>query len=304
MSGEPFNDLISLSGIAELELVILKRLKERTLGDHSSIAKGSGHDFVGIREWEPSDRVSAIDWAQSSLTNFSPLLAREFEQPSKATILAVADASLSTRCGSARLVIAHAIARCIATFGLSATLFQDPFGLVLFDHNQVVATVRPRIGRPHLLHCLEVYCHGSAAAPRAGAPRLAESIAAHLREPALLIVMSDFLSADAPEILRDLARLNGVHDVFLVMPDARPAFKIPAVHDGWVRVADVESGETQVMSRRECRQLVDRVEQWQVGLLHQARDLDLDIVRVDLEAGQLELALSSFVAERRWRKLR
>src|SRR5262249_47472505 len=150
MSGPASNHLISLSGLAEIELAILKRLKERTLGDHASLAKGFGHDFVGIREWEPSDQVSSIDWAQSSLTSFSPLLTREFEQPSKATILAVADASLSTRCGSANLIMAHAIARCIATFGLSATLFQDPFGLVLFDHNQVTGTVRPRIGRPHV----------------------------------------------------------------------------------------------------------------------------------------------------------
>ncbi len=90
---------INLQEIAEIELFILKRMKEFTLGDHASVFKGSGFNFVGIRDWQPGDRMSNIDWAQSSLNNFSPLITREFEQDSNAAIVAVADASLSTRCG-------------------------------------------------------------------------------------------------------------------------------------------------------------------------------------------------------------
>src|SRR5258708_20118483 len=90
--------LVNLSEIAEIELFILKRMKEYTLGDHASVFKGSGFNFVGIRDWEPGDRVSSIDWAQSSLNNFSPLITREFEQDSNATIVPVPDPSMSTRC--------------------------------------------------------------------------------------------------------------------------------------------------------------------------------------------------------------
>ena len=90
---------VSLSEIAEIELFVLKRMKEFTLGDHASVFKGAGFNFVGIRDWAPGDRLSTIDWAQSSLTNFSPLITREFDQDSTATIIVVADASMSTRCG-------------------------------------------------------------------------------------------------------------------------------------------------------------------------------------------------------------
>src|SRR5687767_1179733 len=133
--------LVNLSEIAEIELFILKRMKEFTLGDHTSVFKGSGVNFVGLRDWEPGDRLSSIDWAQSSLTNFSPIITREFEQPSTATIIAVADASLSTRCGAHGSSIAAAIARSVATVGMSAVLFQDLFGLITFDErgHQVAA---------------------------------------------------------------------------------------------------------------------------------------------------------------------
>src|SRR6478672_11927909 len=92
--------LVNLQEIAEIELFVIKRMKEFTLGDHASVFKGSGFNFVGVRDWEPGDRMSSIDWAQSSLNNFSPLITREFEQDSNATIIAVADASMSTRCGA------------------------------------------------------------------------------------------------------------------------------------------------------------------------------------------------------------
>ena len=92
--------LVSLSDITEIELTIVRRMREVTMGDHRSMAHGSGFDFVGLRDWQAGDRPSQIDWAQSTLTNFSPLIVREFEQPSTAGVMAVADTSLSTRCGT------------------------------------------------------------------------------------------------------------------------------------------------------------------------------------------------------------
>ena len=128
MNGVETPPLVNLQEIAEIELFILRRMKEYTLGDHASVFKGSGFNFVGSRDWQPGDRMSHIDWAQSSMTNFSPLVTREFEQDSTATVLAVADASMSTRCGAAGVPIAAAIARSIAAVGLSAVFFQDQFG--------------------------------------------------------------------------------------------------------------------------------------------------------------------------------
>src|SRR5262249_10409830 len=132
--------------------------------------------------------------------------------------------------------------------------------------------------------------------------RLVDTIASHLRQPTLLPVISDFLSTDALDVVADLARLNGVHDVLLVVTNARGAFRLPSIADGWVRVADGETGEMRVLSLAQCEQLAAEVEEWQSVVVQRARHLDLDIVRVDLDDRQLELALTTFVAERRGRK--
>ena len=68
------------------------------MGEHRSLFHGNGFDFVGLRNWEAGDRFEHIDWAQSSLTNFSPLVIRDFEQPSTAGVGRRRPLT-STRCG-------------------------------------------------------------------------------------------------------------------------------------------------------------------------------------------------------------
>jgi uncharacterized protein (DUF58 family) len=299
--------LVNLSEIAEIELFILRRMKEFTLGDHASVFKGSGFNFVGLRDWEPGDRLSSIDWAQSSMTNFSPMIMREFEQDSTATVMAVADASLSTRCGAAGVPIAAAIARSVAAVGLSAVFFQDQFGLITFDDAfRQISAVRPRIGKPHVIYCLDLYQKARGASlPSAGNAAESDVVATiegHLRKTSLVPVISDFLFADAPRILNELSLLNGMHDVFLMMVDVRFAYQLPPSSAGWIETFDVETGTTRVVSRREFARLAARVEEWQDQVMRMARDADLDIVRVGLDRWEMETTLVEFVRERRLRK--
>jgi len=295
--------LVNLHEIAEIELFILRRMKEFTVGDHASVFHGAGFNFVGTRDWQPGDRMSSVDWAQSSLTNFSPMVTREFDQDSNATVMAVADASLSTRCGLNGISIASAIARSVAAAGLSAVFFQDQFGLITFDEQfHQLTAARPRVGRSHVIYCLDLYQNRTvldAVTDR----DITATIAGHLRKASLVPVISDFLVPDARRLVADLARLNAVHDVFLLMADARFAYELPRLSAGWIEAFDVETGTTRVFSRRELRQLASRVDDWQQGIMTLARDNGLDIVRVGLDRWQMEAALVGFTAERRLRKM-
>ena len=297
------DQLVNLREIAEIELFILRRMKELTVGDHASVYKGSGFNFEGLRDWQPGDRLSSVDWAQSSLTNFSPMIMREFDQDSNATVMAVADASMSTRCGIGGVPIAAAIARSVAAVGLSAVFFQDMFGLITFDDQfRQIAAARPRIGRSHVTYCVDLYQRERPDDPQANR-EITETIASHLRKTSLVPVISDFLFADAPRVIKELSRLNAVHDVFLVMADARFAYELPHVSAGWVEAMDLETGRTRVFSRREVKRLADRVDAWQQEIMRLARDADLDMVRVGLDRWEMESVLAKFAAERRLRKI-
>jgi uncharacterized protein (DUF58 family) len=295
--------LVSLSEITEVELLILKRMREFTIGEHRSLFHGTGFDFVGLRDWAPGDRFSSIDWPQSSLTNFSPLIVREFEQPSTANVMVVADGSLSTRCGVDGVPIAAAIARAIATIGMSAVFFQDMFGMMMFETDfDHLSAIRPRIGKNQVIHCLDAYQYHSGLQDVKHGESISRAIAGFMRKTSLIPVISDFLFEGPDAVLRELAHLNSSHDVFLILIDAAFAFEVPKISAGWVEAFDVETGRSRVMSRGTLRQMAGRIRDWQNDVERQAKDAGLDVLKLGLDQMHNVVAITEFVMERRLRK--
>lgn len=302
--------LINLSEITEVELIIVKRMREFTIGDHASMFHGTGFDYVGLRDWQAGDRFEHIDWPQSSLNNFSPLVVREFEQPTTSSVIMVVDRSASTRCGANSgkgenegLQIATLIARSIATIGMSAVFFQDSIGLMTFDEGfHQLGAVRPRIGKGQVIHCLEAYQHGTGLQDIRNIGSLSATLTGFSRKTAMMPIISDFLFDEVPEFLRELRQVNNVHDVFLMMVDASFAFELPRVSAGWVEVYDVETGRTRMMSRRELAKQSQRVRAWQDEVARLAKDNDLDVVRLSIDQVKFNVALVEWVAERRLRR--
>ncbi len=72
---------------------------------------------------------------------------------------------------------------------------------------------------------------------------------------------------------------------------------------GWIEAFDVESGRSRLMSRRALARMADRVRRWQDDVAAIAKDKDLDVVRIGIDAATSDLALAEFVAERRLRKV-
>ena len=296
--------LVTLAEVTEIELLVLRRMREMTLGDHRSRSQGSGFDLVGLRDWQAGDRVSTIDWPQSTLTNFSPLVVRDFEQPGTATLLVVADASPSTECGTHGVSIAGLVARAIATLGLSAVFFQDSVALATFDGaGRHLAAIRPGIGRAHVMHCLDAYQHRRGLLEVRDAPSLSMTIGSFMRKTALIAFVSDFLFDEPQGVVDELSLLNVQHDVFIVLVDAAFAFDVSARSAGWIDTVDVETGRTRRMSRAALAGMAGKVRAWQDDVAHRAHEAGLDIVRFGPEPSANQLALAEFVAARRLRKV-
>ncbi len=290
--------LVSWSDIQDVELVIVRRMQELAIGAHPSTVHGTGHDLAGLRDWQPGDRLSNIDWPQSTLTNFSPLITHEFDQESNAPIVVAADTSLSTRCGTGDEPIAKAIARTVATFAMAASFFQDQAGLVTFDQNTRRIAVRPRVGKNHAAHCVDAYQNHLLLAGITESPS-DDNFAGLLRKRSLVPVVSDFLF-DRPEpLLAELADLATFHDVFLVMIDSEFAFKFPRLSAGWVEAYDVETNRTQVIASSDLDQLGHRVSEWQDTVESSARDRGLEVLRLAGDSLHFHDTLVTFLLERK-----
>ena len=291
--------LVNWAELKDIELVVLKRMKEHAAGSHPSIFQGVGFNFVGLRDWQPGDRPSDIDWAQSTLTNFSPLVSREFEQEGTASMMVVADASRSTRCGVGGVSIARVVARAVATLGLAAAFFQNQVGLVTLDGRTRRLAVRPRVGKNHATHCIEQYQECVLEEPT---QRMKDggNLAGMLRRRSLVPVVSDFLFEDATTLIEELGQLGANHDVFLVLVDCAFAYQLPDASAGWVEAYDVETGQTELLSLRDRDQLVRDIRQWQDTVVETALRTGLETVRI--EPGSEHETLSDFLGQRRLRR--
>lgn len=298
------DDLVNLAEIREIELRFLKSVRSLSPGEHRSHSQGTGFDFVGLRDWQAGDRFSAIDWAQSSLTNFSPLMVREFDQAAAASVVVVTDRSRSTRCGVDDVSIATAHARAIAMLGISAVFFQDSFGLITFDAGVTrLSAIQPRIGKSHVVRCLAAYQHGQGMQRVLDDDRLSTTVAGFLRRTSLVAFISDFLFENPGAVLEELAQLGTTHDVFVVLVDSAFAFALPHLSGGWIEVFDVETGRSRLMSRSALNALALKVHRWQEDVVRIASKLDLDVLRIGIDEAQSDVAIAEFVVARRMRKV-
>ena len=327
MSAPPSDALVGWDEIQDIELVIVRRMREHAAGAHPSAFRGAGHEPAGLRDWQPGDRPSAIDWAQSTLTNFAPLVTREQEHESTARLVIVADTSLSTRCGAGGVPVATIIARAVGTLALAGALFQDQVGLVTLDGPHRRLAVRPRVGKSHAVHCLETYQttvatreprsgseaagggseaagggRWTAAGPTGTGARTDADLSALLRRTSLVPVISDFLFDGAEVLLEELANLNARHDVFVVLIDAAYAFELVVAPAGWTEVCDVETGQAALLSAGELRSLAAEVRVWQDAVADRAEELGLEVLRLGADAGRFHETVVDFLADRRMRR--
>ena len=49
--------LVSWTEVEDIELVVMRRMREYRSGAHPSVLDGQGFEFVGLRDWEPGDRL-------------------------------------------------------------------------------------------------------------------------------------------------------------------------------------------------------------------------------------------------------
>ncbi len=231
--------------------------------------------------------------------------------------MVVADHSRSTRCGvdalpegvagpaAARgnVLIAHAVARAIATIGMSAVFFQDTFGLITFHGGfERLQAVRPRVGKNQVIHCLDAYQHERGLEELKSLGSLSGSLSGFMRKTSLVPVVSDFLFDDIDPMLSELSRVNAQHDVFLVIVDATFAYRLPSVSAGWVEAVDVETGRARVVSRGQLQGMAEKVRSWQDSVATRAQAAGLDVLRLDLNDTKSDIALAEFAVERRLRK--
>ncbi len=279
--------LVDPSEVDEIEVVVVRRVRELILGEHRSVFIGmSGVEFANVRAWEPGDPSAKINWPQSLLKNFNPMIVNESAEERTVDLLFVLDASLSVRCGVRGITAAHVIARVLATIGLSATIFQDRVGMMVSGTGEEEIDHAPRLGREYVWGLVDAYAEvvGGTFPHPTRRFSLTDAVLGMTVRPAMIICISDFLDEHASKLIEEASFLGGEHhDVFLVMVDSAFAFDVPPVSSGWIECCDVERGNTLLLSSKQIRRIPGLAKAKQDAIQKRSNQYGVDCVRVHPE---------------------
>ncbi|MCR4580069.1 MAG: DUF58 domain-containing protein [Treponema sp.] len=207
-------------------------------GGFSSLYKGQGMEFAGVREYIRGDDVRTIDWNVTA--RMSHPYIKQYEESRELQVFIILDGSYSMQLLDGKRTKFQAASEASAILALAAELNSCPAGAVLFD-GEIYFSCKPGLNKNQTMQLItemdrlpERQTTGSVLANAIkGAGKL-------LHSHSLVCIFSDFRASGWEKPLIQLAQKNEVIAFCLQSPADK---KLPSI--GNALFTDIESGRSQ-----------------------------------------------------------
>lgn len=206
-------------------------------GNFSSLYRGQGIEFAGVRDYNRGDDIRTIDWNVTARMG-RPYI-KIFEEERELQIFLIVDSSRSMQLenSSDRRTKYAAAAETAALVAIAAELNACPAGAVFFD-GAIHFSNEPSLGKENTMQLLN-HLDRLPDSPTVGSvlPNAITAAAKVLRKRSLVFILSDFRSGGWEKPLISLAQKNDV--IAINLHDASDE-ELPSL--GTVNFMDAESG--------------------------------------------------------------
>ena len=285
--------------LRRLEWRVIRRLDGRLQGDYRTLFRGTGVDFMDLREYEPGDDLRHIDWNVTARMD-TPYV-REYVEDREVTAWLLLDRSASMGFGPVDRQKHLVVTELAATIAQLLARGGNRVGAILFD-NAVERTIPPGHGRRQVLRIMSHLM--APPRPASGATDLAVLLRAALgvaRRRSVVVIVSDFISEPGWE--GPLALLARRHDVVALQVADPREFDLPAV--GMIYVEDAETGEQIFVDTDDPafrQRLREAAQQRQSALMEATRSAGTDLFTIGTDEDLVRALVR--VAELRKRRRR
>ncbi|MEO0136409.1 MAG: DUF58 domain-containing protein [candidate division WOR-3 bacterium] len=240
--------------IRAIEIRTKKLVNTTFAGEYKSSFKGTGIEFVDVREYLPGDDIRAIDWKVTARMG-RPYVKKYVEERELTVILCV-DASGSSHFGTKNQLKIEQAAMVAATLAFSAVRNNDKVGLLFFT-DRVEKYVPPKKGRFHVLRLIRDILYFQPEHKGTDPVQAVEFLMHILRHRAIVFFISDFLgSGFEPEKIRiPFGVAAKKHDLVVIRITDPREEDIPKL--GIVEFEDLETGEI-MMVNTDDKSLLDQ----------------------------------------------
>jgi uncharacterized protein (DUF58 family) len=226
--------------LRQIEIRTSKIVNTTFAGEYKSTFKGTGMEFVDVREYLPGDDIRSIDWKVTA--RMGRPYVKKFVEERELTVILCLDASGSGYFGTRGNLKIEQAAQLAATLAFSAVKNSDKVGLLFFT-DRVEKYVPPKKGRLHVMRLIRDildFKPQNRSTDPAGALEFLMHI---LKHRAIVFLISDFRGpAFAGKRFRTpLGIAARKHDLVAVSVADRAERELPRA--GLAELEDAETGE-------------------------------------------------------------
>ncbi len=182
------------------------------LGVKPAPRRGEGTEFDSLREYVPGDDPRRLDWAASARRG-RPVVRLYRHEHNHAVLIAVDASRLMGALSEGRSKLDHAIDAALA-LACTSLAVGDRVGLAVFDE-RVRSFLPPRARRERIGTFADVLRPLEVRRVEADYGALVRELALRQRQRSLVVVLSDFVEAEAARVVDPLAVLARRHRVLL-----------------------------------------------------------------------------------------
>lgn len=293
-----FNDILSVLANVNTEVPAIKLSTRMHLGDHKSTFFGPSYDIFDVQEYDPErDPPNQIIPLLMSEED-DIIFARKCIEQHEVRVVFLVDLSSSLDIGLGFLK-RRLLLESIGFIGAAGARHQDPVGLVGFT-DKIVLNMPTRCGLSnfhYLLRCTYDFFENQ----RIDKPRATDFYEGfdHLRKvfdkPCFVPIISDFIGFQKIIHSPLFKFISSRHELVFIFLDDPAEFSRNAGW-GYVRLDDIESGRSMIVSRRKLRKLDSLARIERKALRNELRRMRID--SIVLEYGRHIKRLQRFFIRR------
>ncbi len=276
--------------IRKIEIRTKKLVESAIGGKYTSAFRGLGIEFNKVREYEPGDDITSVDWNVTARTADDRLYIKEFIEERELQVFLVVDTSASMVYSSLKtgeddqaplkIDIAAEIA---AVLAMSAIKNNDKVGLMTFS-GAVQEYIPPRKGKRHVLHIIRDILSNARASGETKLSSTLENLYKLIKTKAVIFIITDFMLGQQDDYAKPLSILSKKHDCIVVRISDPFEEEFPDV--GLVNLVDPETGREILIDsssssyRRTFKARADSEREFHKKILNRA-SVDILDVRTD-----------------------
>jgi uncharacterized protein (DUF58 family) len=221
--------------VRHIEIITRGLVNDLFGGEYHSVFKGRGMSFSEVREYQPGDDISLIDWNVTARSN-APYI-KIFEEERELTVYLIVDMSRSGNFGTLRRFKNEIAAEIAAVLGFSAIKNNDKVGLILFS-DEIEKYVVPKKGKSHVLRVVRELLYHRPKGRRTSIQNALDFLLNVAKRRSVVFLISDYMDEG---YWKSLKVANRKHDLIGIQINDVAESDIPDL--GLLKVHDPETNE-------------------------------------------------------------